>query len=158
MRIGELARQSGVPATALRFWEQAGLLPSPRRISGRREYGPDALDRVSLLLLAKTCGFTVQETRRLFGPGLDGQPPSARWETLAQLKLAEMERVERLLDRMRAALDTVRRCRCVDLEACAAEARRALPAETAQSGPRRTRGGQGKAHAETASVGRRKIL
>jgi DNA-binding transcriptional MerR regulator len=119
MRIGELARQSGVPATALRFWEQAGLLPSPRRISGRREYGPDALDRVSLLLLAKTCGFTVQETRRLFGPGLDGQPPSARWETLAQLKLAEMERVERLLDQMRTALETVRRCQCVDLDMCA---------------------------------------
>ena len=141
MRIGELARQSGVPPTALRFWEQAGLLPSPRRVSGRRDYGPEALDRVSLLLLSKACGFTVEETRRLFAPGLDGRPPSARWETLAQLKLAEMERVERLLERMRAALRTVQRCQCVDLAACAREARRALPAGAgSRSAPTRPRG------------------
>lgn len=154
MRIGELARQSGVPATALRFWEQAGLLPAPRRVSGRRDYGPEALDRVSLLLLSKACGFTVQETRRLFGPGLDGQPPSARWETLAQLKLAEMERVERLLEQMRSALQTVRRCQCVDLKACAVEARRALPAaEPSRRVPRRR-----KTYAGRASIPRRKIL
>ena len=141
MRIGELARQSGVPATALRFWEQAGLLPPPRRVSGRRDFGPEALDRVSLLLLSKACGFTVQETRRLFSPALDGRPPSGRWRMLAEVKLAEIARVERLLARMRAALETVRACDCVDLAACGALALRELPLEAAPDAarPRRRR-------------------
>jgi MerR family transcriptional regulator, redox-sensitive transcriptional activator SoxR len=120
MRIGELSRQSGVPATALRYWEQVGLLPKVPRISGRREYGEDSLRRVGLLLLAQECGFTLAETRRLFAPALDGKAPSARWEMLAEVKLAEIERVERLLGQMRSALESVRSCRCVDLDTCGA--------------------------------------
>jgi MerR family transcriptional regulator, redox-sensitive transcriptional activator SoxR len=120
MRIGELSRQSGVPGTALRYWEQVGLLPRVPRVSGRREYGEDALRRVGLLLLAQECGFTLAETRRLFAPGLDGKAPSARWEMLAEVKLAEIDRVERLLEQMRSALESVRSCHCVDLDACGA--------------------------------------
>jgi len=127
MRIGELSRRSGVPATALRYWEQVGLFPRVSRVSGRREYGEEALRRVGLLLLARECGFTLAETRRLFSPGLDGRPPSARWEMLAEVKLAEIERVERLLQRMRSALESVRSCHCVDLDTCGALALHELP-------------------------------
>jgi MerR family transcriptional regulator, redox-sensitive transcriptional activator SoxR len=147
MRIGELSRQSGVPATALRYWEQVGLLPRVPRISGRREYGEDSLRRVGLLLLAQECGFTLAETRRLFAPALDGKAPSARWEMLAEVKLAEIERVERLLGQMRSALQSVRSCRCVDLDTCGALAVQLLasppeppPPDSASSprpGPRR---------------------
>jgi DNA-binding transcriptional MerR regulator len=82
---------------------------------------------VGLLLLARECGFTLAEIRRLFSPGLDGKPPSARWEMLAEVKLAEIERVERLLERMRTALESARACRCVDLDACGAIAMKELP-------------------------------
>ena len=128
MRIGEMSRRSGVPASALRYWEQIGLFPRVTRVSGRREYGDEAFQRVGLLLLARACGFTLDETRRLFAPALDGRRPSARWEMLAEIKLAEIARVERLLTRMRAALETVRSCHCVDLDACGALALRELPA------------------------------
>lgn len=127
MRIGELSRRSGVPATALRYWEQVGLFPRVPRVSGRRDYGEESLRRVGLLLLAQECGFTLAETRRLFSPGLDGRPPSARWEMLAEVKLAEIERVERLLQRMRSALESVRSCHCVDLDTCGALALHELP-------------------------------
>ena len=127
MRIGELSRQSGVPASALRYWEQVGLLPRATRVSGRREYGPEALGRVSLILMARACGFTVTESRRLFSSALDGRRPSERWELLAEAKLQEIARVERLLERMRTALETARACRCVDLDACGASALKELP-------------------------------
>src|SRR5262252_5498764 len=127
MRIGEMSRRSGVPASALRYWEQIGLFPPVVRVSGRREYGEEAVRRVGLLLLARACGFTLDETRRLFAPALDGKAPSARWTMLAEVKLAEIDRVERLLGRMRAALETVRSCRCVDLDACGALALQELP-------------------------------
>jgi DNA-binding transcriptional MerR regulator len=127
MKIGELSRRSGVPASALRYWEQVGLFPRVPRVSGRRDYGEESLRRVGLLLLAQECGFTLAEVRRLFAPGLDGKPPSARWEMLAEVKLAEIERVERLLSRMRSALEGVRSCACVDLDACGALALQELP-------------------------------
>jgi MerR family transcriptional regulator, redox-sensitive transcriptional activator SoxR len=127
MRIGELSRQSGVPASALRYWEQVGLFPRVPRVSGRRDYGEESLRRVGLLLLAQQCGFTLAEIRRLFSPALDKKPPSARWQMLAEVKLAEIERVERLLQRMRTALETTRTCRCVDLDACGAIAVKELP-------------------------------
>ena len=127
MRIGDLSRRSGVPATTLRYWEQVGLLPRATRVSGRREYGPEALGRVSLLLMARACGFTVAESRKLFSSALDGRPPSERWELLAEAKLQEIARVERLLERMRTALETARTCHCVDLDACGAIAVKELP-------------------------------
>jgi MerR family redox-sensitive transcriptional activator SoxR len=136
MRIGELSRRSGVPATALRYWEQVGLFPRVPRVSGRREYGDESVRRVGLLLLAQECGFTLAEVRRLFAPGLDGRPPSARWEMLAEVKLAEIERVERLLQRMRSALEGVRSCACVDLDACGALALQELPVPLSSDGPR----------------------
>ncbi|MBA2253525.1 MAG: MerR family DNA-binding transcriptional regulator, partial [Chloroflexi bacterium] len=50
MRIGELARQSGVAPTALRYYEQLGLLPEPERTaSGYRAYGEAAVDRLAFI-------------------------------------------------------------------------------------------------------------
>jgi len=139
MRIGELSRLSGVPASALRYWEQVGLFPKVPRVSGRREYGEESLRRVGLLLLAQECGFTLGETRRLFSPGLDGKSPSASWGMLAEVKLAEIERVERLLQRMRSALENVRSCHCVDLDTCGALALQELSLPPSP-GRRRERG------------------
>src|SRR5262249_61995938 len=112
MKIGELSRRSGVPATALRYWEQVGLFPKVPRVSGRREYGEESLRRVGLLLLAQECGFTLAEVRRLFAPGLDGKPPSARWEMLVDIKLAETERVGRLLGAIGSAPEAARARPC----------------------------------------------
>jgi DNA-binding transcriptional MerR regulator len=159
MRIAEMSRRSGVPASALRYWEQIGLVPPVTRVSGRREYGEEALRRVGLLLLARACGFTLDETRRLFAPALDGRPPSRRWTMLAEIKLAEIARVERLLRRMRAALETVRSCRCVDLDACGALALQELPLPSSPEGarsprPRPRRVGRGRAGSVSARSSR----
>jgi MerR family copper efflux transcriptional regulator len=68
MRIGELARQSGVPATALRYYEQLGLLPDPDRTeSGYRAYGEEAVDRLAFIRAAQAVGLTLAEMRQVLG-------------------------------------------------------------------------------------------
>jgi len=66
LSIGEVARQAGIRASAIRYYEQAGLLPAPRRRGGQRRYEPDVVDRLALIAFAQQAGFTISEIRTLF--------------------------------------------------------------------------------------------
>jgi DNA-binding transcriptional MerR regulator len=66
-RISELAGRSGVPATTLRFYEQAGLLPASRSPSGYRIYDDDALERLAFISSGKSLGLPLEEIRDLLG-------------------------------------------------------------------------------------------
>lgn len=61
MRISQLAERSGVPATTLRFYETAGLLPADRTASGYRVYGQDAVERLAFIGAAKHLGLPLEE-------------------------------------------------------------------------------------------------
>jgi MerR family redox-sensitive transcriptional activator SoxR len=74
LMIGELARQAGVAASALRYYEKAALLPSPARASNRRLYDQGALGRIRIILLARDAGFSISETRTF----LNGFPIGTR--------------------------------------------------------------------------------
>ena len=56
LTIGVVARQAGVAASALRYYEKAGLLPPPARSSKRRLYDPQILGRIRIILLARDAG------------------------------------------------------------------------------------------------------
>jgi len=65
MLIGELAAKTGMTAKALRFYEQAGVLPEPARTpAGYRDYDPAALDRLAFVRAAQAAGLTLAEVRR----------------------------------------------------------------------------------------------
>jgi MerR family copper efflux transcriptional regulator len=61
MRISQLAEQTGVPASTLRFYEDAGLLPADRTPAGYREYGEDALRRLGFIKAGKRLGLSLDE-------------------------------------------------------------------------------------------------
>ncbi|WP_326613907.1 MerR family transcriptional regulator [Streptomyces scopuliridis] len=61
MRISQLAERSGVPATTLRYYESAGLLPADRTPSGYRLYGEDAVERLAFIGAAKHLGLPLEE-------------------------------------------------------------------------------------------------
>ena len=62
MRIGEVARQSGVSTKAIRYYEQIGLMPQPARTeSGYRDYDPSATDRLRFIVDAQTTGLRLSE-------------------------------------------------------------------------------------------------
>lgn len=118
LSIGEVARRTGVPASALRYWEDAGLLPAPRRVSGRRRYDAQVLRRVQVLRFAQQAGFTLAEIRTLFHGFGAGTPLGERWNTLARTKLRELDELVARAGRMKAAIQAGMECGCVRMEDC----------------------------------------
>ena len=107
MRIGDLAAQAGVTTKALRFYEQAGVLPAPARTtSGYRDYDEAALARLRFVKAAQAAGLTLAEIREIVAVREAHGPPC--------------EHVAALLDRHAADLDA----RIAELQAARAEVRR----------------------------------
>lgn len=115
--IGEVARRLGVAASALRFYESAGVLPPPPRRNGRRVYGDELVEAIEMALFAQSVGFSLAEIRRLF-PARGGKPVNARWEPLARAKLAELDSVIDRAQRMKAAISSGLACGCIRWTDC----------------------------------------
>ncbi len=118
MKIGELARCTGLNASAIRYYEKIGLLAPPHRQGGQRRYPDDAIDRVLLMRFASEMGFTLAEMK-LFLEGLQNNVPvGPRWKKLATRKLTEVEQnIARSL-RLKSLLQHLLRCRCASLQVC----------------------------------------
>jgi DNA-binding transcriptional MerR regulator len=91
MRIGELARRSGLARTALRYYEKAGLLPqSARTVSGYRDYHDDTVLRLAFIRAAQAIGLSVAEIRDVIGIREGGTPPCAHVLELIEVHRAEV--------------------------------------------------------------------
>lgn len=77
-RISQLAERSGVPATTLRFYEDAGLLPADRTPSGYRMYDQDAVERLAFISSAKLLGLALEDIRDLLDVREEGVCASVR--------------------------------------------------------------------------------
>ena len=118
MTIGELAAESGIHASTIRYWERIGVLPKPIRVSGQRRYAHEAVHRLAMLRLAQACHFRLEEMRHLLhGFPSDTRPPR-RWQELARRKRQELDEQIAQLKGMRRVVDRVMQCQCVDLEEC----------------------------------------
>jgi DNA-binding transcriptional MerR regulator len=113
MTIGEVAKRSGLRASAIRYYERTGLLPKPARWSGQRRYDSSILARLAVLQRAKNCGFTLDEARQLFN---DSGLPAERWQRVARTKVVELDALMERIKGMRELI--VRRCQCADLDEC----------------------------------------
>lgn len=118
LTIGEAARQAGVPASTLRYWEAAGLLTAPRRVGGRRRYSPEGLRQIELVARAKRAGFTLAEIRVILSGVSEARPPSEVWQVLAAEKLPQVERTLAEARTMKRLLEAGLRCECLSLEDC----------------------------------------
>ncbi len=113
LTIGELARRAGVTASALRYYEELGLLPAPARISGQRRYPESAARLVAAILLYSDAGFTLAEQKALMAPR--GGPG---WRQLAQRKLAELDEQIARAQAVREAIRHGLRCPHEDITQC----------------------------------------
>ena len=95
MDIAEVARRSGVPASALRFYESKGLIASVGRQGARRRFAPGVLDQLALIALGQAAGFSLDEIRAMFTP--DGQPEIDR-----AMLAAKADEIDRMVLRLRA--------------------------------------------------------
>ncbi|KHK57922.1 MerR family transcriptional regulator [Ralstonia sp. A12] len=111
MKIGELAELSGVAASRIRFYEASGLLqPAQRQTNGYREYSPDALTRLEIILCAQGAGFSLDEIRAILPPDLDKWSHQELLEALHR-KISEIELLEQRLAQskhhLRALVDDI---------------------------------------------------
>jgi DNA-binding transcriptional MerR regulator len=91
MRIGELARLSGIASTALRYYEKAGLLPQPQRMqSGYRTYDAGALPRLAFIRAAQAVGLSLPEIREVIAIRDGGTPPCSHVVGLIERRRAEV--------------------------------------------------------------------
>jgi MerR family transcriptional regulator, redox-sensitive transcriptional activator SoxR len=118
MKIGKLAAQSGLNASAIRYYEKAGLLSPPHRVGGQRRYSADALDRVLLIRFASEMGFSLNETKVFLNGLRSDAPVGPPWKKLARRKIHEVVRNMQRARRLKSLLEHLLDCRCGSLNVC----------------------------------------
>lgn len=118
MSISEVARQIGIRASAIRYYEQIGILRPPERVSGQRRYDRSTLYRLAIVQRARETGFSLDEIRELFFGFRDTMPISQRWRKLSRKKLAELDALVKQIRDMQQLLRRVQGCRCEAIDQC----------------------------------------
>jgi MerR family transcriptional regulator, redox-sensitive transcriptional activator SoxR len=119
LTISEVAARSGVAASALRFYEDRGLLASQRTAAGHRRYTREVLRRIAFIVFAQRVGLTLDEVgdelRRL--PS-DGVPGRRDWDRLSRSWRARIDERIAELERLRGSLTECIGCGCLSLARC----------------------------------------
>ena len=117
LSIGELADKARVRASALRYWEQRGLLPGAHREGRRRMWPATAVRRVALIKMAQRAGFTLAEITQLVTS--DTTPSATRqWRDMAARKLPELDRHIAQTQALRQAVADCLECGCMNFDRC----------------------------------------
>ena len=106
MDISQVARQSGIPASTLRYYEEKGLIASTGRRGLRRVFNPGVLERLALIALGQAAGFALEEIALMFAP--DGRPRIDRQKLAA--KADELDSTIRRMSAMRDGLRHAAAC------------------------------------------------
>ena len=119
LTIGEVSRRSGVAASALRFYEDRGLITSERAGSGHRRYPRPVLRRIAFIVFAQRIGLTLEE----IGAELDKLPPQRvptrrDWNRLSQSWSERIDERIAELERLKAGLGECIGCGCLSLDRC----------------------------------------
>jgi MerR family transcriptional regulator, redox-sensitive transcriptional activator SoxR len=119
LSIGAVADRSGVAPSALRFYEDQGLIRSERNDSGHRRYGRDVLRRVAFIRVAQLVGLSLEHIRSALAELPDERTPNQEdWERLASswtpLLDARIAMLERLRDRLTGCIG----CGCLSMQHC----------------------------------------
>ncbi|HEX6116708.1 MAG TPA: MerR family transcriptional regulator [Solirubrobacterales bacterium] len=115
--MGEVAQAAGLRKSAIRYYEEIGLLPEPERVSGRRTYERSILRRLSMIDVAQRAGLSLDEIRELLDAA-GTEPISERLHELAQRKLPDVEALIARATAMRDWLMTAQGCDCQAIDEC----------------------------------------
>jgi MerR family transcriptional regulator, redox-sensitive transcriptional activator SoxR len=119
LTIGEVAKRSGVAASALRFYEDRGLIVSERAGSGHRRYDRSVLRRIAFIVFAQRIGLSLDEIGTELGKLPPGRVPTRRdWSRLSRGWSARIEERIGELERLKAGLTECIGCGCLSLDRC----------------------------------------
>jgi MerR family redox-sensitive transcriptional activator SoxR len=119
LTIGEVARRSGVAASALRFYEERGLIASERAGSGHRRYRRPVLRRIAFIVFAQRIGLSLEEIAAELAklPG-DRAPGRRDWSRLSSTWTARIDDRIAELERLKQGLTECIGCGCLSLDRC----------------------------------------
>ena len=120
LTISEVSKRSGVAASALRFYEERGLIESQRAGSGHRRFERATLRRIAFIVFAQKIGLSLDEISIELGKLPRGHVPTSKdWSRLSASWTARIDDRIAELERLRDSLDKCIGCGCLSLDRCA---------------------------------------
>ncbi|MCX2953922.1 redox-sensitive transcriptional activator SoxR [Lentzea sp. NEAU-D7] len=119
LTVGQLSDRSGVPISALRFYERQHLISSRRTAGNQRRYSRDTLRRVALIRIAQRVGISLADVREMLSTLPDDRVPSrVDWQRMSEQWRSELEerihRLQQLLDEFTECVG----CGCLSIDRC----------------------------------------
>jgi MerR family redox-sensitive transcriptional activator SoxR len=120
LTIGEVSRRSGVASSALRFYEERGLIASERVGTGHRRYPQRVMRRIAFIVFAQRVGLSLDEIgEELAGLPADRAPTRRDWSRLSEGWRRRIDERIAELERLRIGLTECIGCGCLSLDRCA---------------------------------------
>ncbi|HKC77585.1 MAG TPA: MerR family transcriptional regulator [Gaiellaceae bacterium] len=118
LAIGEVARISGKPASAVRYYESIGLLPEPDRVSGRRRYPAEVLRSLAVIDTAQRAGLRLDDIRLLLRASTEEAGVVEQLREVAERRLPVLREAIARAELVREWLEQAADCRCPTLDTC----------------------------------------
>ena len=120
LTIGQVAERTGAATSALRYWEDLGLISSVRTTGNQRRYERATIRRVSFIRAAQRVGLSLEEIGAALATLPEGRTPTAAdWARLSRGWRPRLDEQIRRIERLRDQLDSCIGCGCLSLRTCA---------------------------------------
>ena len=118
LTIGEVALRTGRRTSAIRYYEDVGLLPTPARENGRRRYDEQVIRTLAVIDTAQRAGLSLDEIKVLLGASSDDSGSIDRLREIAERKLPEITMLVEQTQQVQRWLEAAARCQCPSLDDC----------------------------------------
>jgi MerR family redox-sensitive transcriptional activator SoxR len=119
LTIGEVVHRTGVPASALHFYERKGLILSKRTATNQRVFARHMLRRISLIVVAKRLDIPLSDVAEVFaGLPADRAPTHRDWQRVSRRWKKQLEQRRRIIERLEQELTGCIGCGCLSMKAC----------------------------------------
>jgi len=122
LKIGEVAKQLGIPASTIRYYEKKGLIKAPERVSGKREFSDHIVVTLRFIQLCQAAGFTISEIKSLLEHYMANPSKGGLWQPAVEKKRNEIRNQIDELIQIEAVLGELMKCSCESIEQCVSKA------------------------------------
>ncbi|MDG2341166.1 MAG: redox-sensitive transcriptional activator SoxR [Paracoccaceae bacterium] len=119
LTIGQVAERTGLATSAIRYYEEQGLVFPFRNDAGQRRFASADIRRLSFVMVSQSLGFSIAEIRTALAPlPVDRAPTKADWTRISRMFGAEIDSRISRMQTLRAKLDGCIGCGCLSLKSC----------------------------------------
>ncbi len=119
LTIGDVARRTGLSVSAIRYYEEEGLVAAARSRGGRRMFARSDIRRLSFVMIVQQLGFSLDEIRAYLATlPVERAPTRADWSRISRRIRGELDNRIAMMERLRDKLDGCIGCGCLSLDNC----------------------------------------